>query len=151
MPGGDGRLSGKVALVTGGAQGIGAATVRAFLAGGAQVVFLDSDADRGRRTAAELTDKAGAPLFLPCDVTVPAAVAESVELVLARYGQLDVLVNNAGVAAYFDAAAMTEQDWDQVFEVDLKAVWRCCRAVLPAMRAAGAGSIVNISSVHARM
>jgi NAD(P)-dependent dehydrogenase (short-subunit alcohol dehydrogenase family) len=60
-------------------------------------------------------------------------------------------VNNAGVAAYHDAAQMSEDDWDGVFLVDLKAVWLCCRAVLPTMRAAGSGSIVNISSIHARM
>jgi NAD(P)-dependent dehydrogenase (short-subunit alcohol dehydrogenase family) len=151
MVGGIGRLGGKIAVVTGGAQGIGAAIVATFLAEGARTAFLDRDAEQGRRTAAMLTAEAGTPLFLPCDVGVAGQVQEAVGQVLDRFGRVDVLVNNAGVAAYFDAAQMTEDDWDRVFAVDLKAVWLCARSVLPAMRAAGAGSIVNISSIHARL
>jgi NAD(P)-dependent dehydrogenase (short-subunit alcohol dehydrogenase family) len=151
MTGGSGRLGGKIAVVTGGAQGIGAAIVDTFLTEGARAAFLDRDVQRGRRTERELTSESGAPLFLPCDVGDAADVADSMGRVLDRFGRIDILVNNAGVAAYFDAAKMDEDDWDQVFRVDLKAVWLCCRAVLPAMRAAGAGSIVNISSIHARM
>ena len=151
MVGGSGRLRGKVAVVTGGAQGIGAAIVGTFLAEGAQTAFLDWDAEQGRRTASVLTSEAVAPLFLCCDVGVAEQVEESIGQVQERYGRIDILVNNAGVAAYFDAAQMSEDDWDRVFVVDLKAVWLCARSVLPAMRAAGAGCIVNISSIHARL
>jgi NAD(P)-dependent dehydrogenase (short-subunit alcohol dehydrogenase family) len=146
-----GRLQGKVAVVTGGAQGIGAAIVGTFLTEGAHTVFLDRDTDRGRHTAAELAAGGTAPVFLPCDVSAGAEVGECTARVLAEHGRIDILVNNAGVAAYHDAARMSEDDWDAVFLVDLKAVWLCCRSVLPAMRAAGSGSIVNISSIHARL
>ncbi|OLF05180.1 short-chain dehydrogenase [Actinophytocola xinjiangensis] len=142
-----GRLAGRSAIVTGGAQGIGEAIVETFLAEGAEVVFLDRDAVTGRHTERRLSGSR----FLECDVTDSGQVTAAVGETLTRLGKIDILVNNAGVAAYFDAATMTERQWDQVFVVDLKAVWLCARAVLPAMRAAGAGSIVNISSIHARM
>lgn len=151
MPAGGSRLAGKSAIVTGGAQGIGEAIVERFAAEGADVAFLDRDVEQGHRTARRLAGDGAGPRFLECDVTDADDVREAVAETLAQNGKIDILVNNAGVAAYFDAATMTEDEWDRVFVVDLKAVWLCTRHVLPTMRAAGTGSIVNISSIHARM
>ncbi len=102
-----GRLTGKIAFVTGGARGIGRAIVDKFAAEGASVVFVDVDDARGRETARELS-AAGLPaVFRRADVTVEADVRDAVADVLARHGTLDVLVNNAGINAYFDATDMT--------------------------------------------
>lgn len=143
------RLTGKRVLVTGGAQGIGAAVVAKMRAEGARTAFCDIDSLALARVSAE--DECGNPaLSEVCDVTREAEVARLVEHVRDRFGGIDVLVNNAGVNAYFDAAAMTEPDWEQVFAVDLKGSWLCCKHVLPVMRASGGGAIVNIASIHAR-
>lgn len=145
------RLEGKVAVVTGGTLGIGRATVEKFHAEGARVVSLATNA---ARTAAlgEASRGAERPvLALVCDVTREDQVAAAMAATLDRFGTIDILVNNAGVNAYFDAETMTEAEWEQVFAVDLKGAWLCAKHVLPAMRRAKGGSIVNISSVHSRM
>jgi NAD(P)-dependent dehydrogenase (short-subunit alcohol dehydrogenase family) len=145
------RLAGKVAVVTGGAQGIGRAIVEKLAQEGARVSFLDRDEAGGASTARELGGRGPAVAFLRADVTREAEVKAAVEQVIRREGGLDVLVNNAGVNAYFDAAAMTEAEWDAVFAVDLKGAWLCCKHALPAMKRAGRGSIVNIASIHATL
>lgn len=127
------RLAGKIAIVTGGARGIGRAVVEKFEAEGATVVSFDL---------------AGAE---PVDVTRDADVAAAVGRVIASHGRVDILVNNAGVNAYFDATTMTEAEWDQVFAVDLKGAWLCAKHVLPGMKRARGGSIVNIASIHASL
>jgi NAD(P)-dependent dehydrogenase (short-subunit alcohol dehydrogenase family) len=146
-----GRLAGKVAVVTGGARGIGRATVEKMLREGARVTFLENDADAGAATLGELSVAWPEVAFVPADVTVEADVARGLRDVLARCGAIDVLVNNAGTNTYFDATTMTETEWDQVFAVDLKGAWLCCKHALPAMKAQGGGSIVNISSIHATL
>jgi NAD(P)-dependent dehydrogenase (short-subunit alcohol dehydrogenase family) len=144
-----GRLEGKAAIVTGGSRGIGRATVEKLAAEGAGVVFLDLDAGEGERVAKEIgNDRVS---FVRADVTREGDVARAVGVAAERHGTVDVLVNNAGINAYFDAAAMTEADWDSVFAVDLKGAWLCCKHVLPIMRRARRGSIVNIASIHARL
>lgn len=143
------RLAGKRVLVTGGAQGIGAAIVAKMRAEGARTALCDIDAEALKRASAG--QECGDPdLAEVCDVTREADVAHLVERVCGRLGRIDVLVNNAGVNAYFDAAEMTEPDWEQVFAVDLKGSWLCCKHVLPVMRASGGGAIINIASIHAR-
>lgn len=144
-----GRLDGRVAVVTGGSRGIGRATVEKFLAEGARVTFLDVDETAGREAVREIDGAAGTLTFERADVTREADVNRAMAAVLSAHGTIDVLVNNAGVNAYFDAAAMTEAEWDAVFAVDLKGAWLCCKHVLPAMKKAGRGSIVNIASIHA--
>jgi NAD(P)-dependent dehydrogenase (short-subunit alcohol dehydrogenase family) len=145
------RLENKVAVVTGGAQGIGQAIVEKFVAEGAKVALLDIDEPRGRATTEALGGEAGSVRFTRCDITrevdVSAAIAGSVE----AFGRLDILVNNAGVNTYFDATTMTEDEWEKVFAVDLKGAWLCCKHALPHMRDQGAGAIVNIASIHAFM
>jgi NAD(P)-dependent dehydrogenase (short-subunit alcohol dehydrogenase family) len=144
-----GRLDGRVAVVTGGSRGIGRATVEKFVTEGARVTFLDVDEVAGRQAVVEIDGGAGAVAFERADVTREADVSRAMASVIAAHGTIDVLVNNAGVNAYFDAAAMTEAEWDAVFAVDLKGAWLCCKHVLPTMKKAGRGSIVNIASIHA--
>ena len=146
-----GRLDGKVALVTGGARGIGRAIVEKFAAEGAVVTFVDVDDDAGRATADALATAGMTASFRRADITAEADVRGVVDEVLARDGTIDVLVNNAGVNAYFDATEMSEAEWDQVFAVDLKGAWLCAKYALRPMKRAGRGSIVNIASIHATL
>jgi NAD(P)-dependent dehydrogenase (short-subunit alcohol dehydrogenase family) len=150
------RLENKVVIVTGGARGIGRAVVEQSRREGATVVSLDKDASGGASAAAEWAGSASAskapvPTFISADVTRESDVSRAVGEVLARHGRVDVLVNNAGVNAYADAASMTEAEWDAVFAVDLKGAWLCAKHVLPGMRERKSGSIVNISSIHATL
>ena len=143
------RLAGKVAFVTGGARGIGRAIVEKFAEEGALVTFVDLDETAGR----EVVRSAGADVveFRCADVTAEGDVRHAIEAVAAARGTVDVLVNNAGVNAYFDATEMTEAEWDRVFAVDLKGAWLCAKHALRAMKRAGRGSIVNIASIHATL
>ena len=143
-----GRLDGKAAFVTGGARGIGRAIVEKFVGEGAAVGFIDLDEDAGGRLAQVLG--AGAS-FRRADVTVEADVQGAIDDLVRRRGAIDILVNNAGINAYFDAAEMTEAQWDHVFAVDLKGAWLCAKHALRAMKRAGRGSIVNIASIHATL
>jgi NAD(P)-dependent dehydrogenase (short-subunit alcohol dehydrogenase family) len=146
-----GRLTGKIAIVTGGARGIGRAIVSKFVAEGATVTLLDREVEAGEASARAIAAGGPAVSFIRADVTSEADVAAAMEQVERAHGRVDVLVNNAGVNAYFDAVAMTEADWDAVFAVDLKGAWLCAKHVLPGMRARRAGSIVNIASIHATL
>ncbi|MGH2534479.1 MAG: SDR family NAD(P)-dependent oxidoreductase [Thermomicrobiales bacterium] len=145
------RLDGKVAVITGGARGIGRATVEKFLVEGARVVFLDVDPATGEATTEELADASYPPRFIRCDVTSESDVAAAMTETIHAFGQLDVLVNNAGINAYFDATTMTEAEWEHVFAVDLKGAWLCAKYVIPAMREGGGGAIINVASIHAFM
>ncbi|HEX3813954.1 MAG TPA: glucose 1-dehydrogenase [Mycobacteriales bacterium] len=137
-----GRLDGVRLLVTGGARGIGRAVLEVASREGASVVFFDVEEAAGRQTAAET----GAE-FHRVDITDEGAIAAAVE----RIGPLGVLVNNAGRNAYFDPVEMTQDEWDEVFAVDLKGAWLVAKHVLPAMKTARAGSIVNVASIHGRL
>lgn len=141
------NLEGRVAVVTGGAQGIGRAAVERLHADGAAVVALDVNEEAGRAVVEPLLASKRA-LFVRCDVTAEQEVAAAMAAARERFGALDVLVNNAGRNAYFDPVAMTEAQWDSFFDLDLKAAWLCAKHALPAMREAGRGSIVNMASIH---
>jgi NAD(P)-dependent dehydrogenase (short-subunit alcohol dehydrogenase family) len=138
-------LAGKSVLVTGAARGIGAGIAEAVVAAGGAVALLDID-PAGAETAAALGDAH----FFQCDVRSLAEVERTVAEAEQTLGGLDGLANNAGINAYFDAVAMTEDDWDTVFAVDLKAAWMLAKAALPAL-IAHRGAIVNISSIQARL
>jgi len=131
-------------LVTGGARGIGAAIAEAVVDEGGSVALLDLD-HAGAETAAGLGAR-----FFACDVRSLEEVERAVGEAVHALGGLDGLVNNAGVNAYFDAVEMTEDDWDTVFAVDLKAAWLVAKAALPALLERR-GAIVNISSIQARL
>jgi NAD(P)-dependent dehydrogenase (short-subunit alcohol dehydrogenase family) len=138
---------GRVAVVTGGARGIGWATVEALVADGARPVLLDRDeaalAAAGRRLAERGVDHHAATL----DVTDEAAVERAMAVVVARYGRLDILVNNAGVAVRKPTLELTLADWEKVVDVNLNAVFLCARAAGRTMVAAGRGAIVNVASM----
>ena len=137
-------FSGTVVAVTGGARGIGAATVRAFSEAGAQVAALDLDVD-------DASPAHESALVERCDVSSPEDVATAFSSIEATLGPVDVLVNNAGVNARFDPVSMSVDDWDTFFAVDLRSMWLCARAVLPRMRERGSGSIVNVASIQANL
>ncbi len=137
-------LAGKSVLVTGAARGIGAAIAEAVVDEGGAVALLDLDAT-GAETAADLGDAAH---FFPCDVRSLEEVERAVAEAERALGGLDGLVNNAGINAYFDAVEMTEDEWDTVFAVDLKAAWMLAKASLPGL-IERRGAIVNISSIQA--
>jgi NAD(P)-dependent dehydrogenase (short-subunit alcohol dehydrogenase family) len=143
------RLAGKVAFVTGGARGIGRAIVEKFAEEGALVTFVDLDDAAGREVVRALNPEVVE--FRRADVTAEGDVRRAIEAVAGARGTIDVLVNNAGVNAYFDATEMTEAEWDRVFAVDLKGAWLCAKHALRAMKRAGRGSIVNIASIHATL
>jgi NAD(P)-dependent dehydrogenase (short-subunit alcohol dehydrogenase family) len=140
------RLSGKVAVITGGAAGIGFAYARRFIAEGARVVVADV-ADPG--AAVDKLDATGRALGVRADVSDAGSVRAMVEAALARFGRIDVLVNNAAVFATLKPQPFDEipdAEWDRVMAVNVKGVWNCARAVVPAMRAQGGGRIVNVAS-----
>ncbi|BEL08304.1 SDR family oxidoreductase [Actinoplanes sichuanensis] len=141
-----GRLDGKVALITGGARGMGKAHARHFVAEGARVVIGDVLDEKGQRVA----DGLGADRcrYVHHDVTSSDQWAAAVDATLAAFGGLDVLVNNAGILRHAPVAEMDPAEFRQVIEVNLIGTWLGIRQVVPAMIEAGGGSIVNISSIE---
>ena len=136
----------KVALVTGGARGIGLATGKRFLAEGWRVALLDVQGDLLRESVAAL----GAPdatLAVEADVSDPGAVARAMEAVAERFGRLDALVNNAGVAVFKPLLETTYEDWSRVMAVNLTGPFLCTQAAAPLMAETGGGAIVNITSI----
>lgn len=147
------RLEHRTAVITGGANGIGAATARKMVGEGARVAILDLDVGAGQAVAAELNDagESIAAVFIECDITREASVENAIGVVVSRLGPPDILVNNAGINAYYDAATMTEADWEHVFSVDLRGAWLCAKHCLPHFAAATSPAIVNVASIHAFM
>ncbi|MBK7203989.1 3-oxoacyl-ACP reductase FabG [Candidatus Amarolinea dominans] len=141
------RLQDKVAIITGSARGIGRATALAFADQGAQVVVCDLDVTGGEQTAADIRAGGGRAIFVQVNVTERASVDALVSAAVARFGRIDVLVNNAGVIRDRSLLKMTEQDFDFVINVNLKGVFNCTQAVAPLMVAQGSGAIINASSV----
>jgi NAD(P)-dependent dehydrogenase (short-subunit alcohol dehydrogenase family) len=136
----------KVALVTGAARGIGLATAKRFLADGWQVALLDIDGDNLARTDAALA-RPDTTLALTCDVSGAAAVTAAVDAVAKRFGRLDALVNNAGIAIFKPLLETTPADWARVLAVNLTGPFLCTQAAAPLMREHGGGAIVNITSI----
>jgi NAD(P)-dependent dehydrogenase (short-subunit alcohol dehydrogenase family) len=143
-----GRVEGKVAVVTGGAAGIGRASARALAAEGARVGIGDVEGDGADRVAGEIRDAGGEAFGRRTDVRSSAEVEGLVQEALQRYGSLDVMFNNAGIAVGGGAAEMSEEDWNRVIDVNLTGVWRGMRFAIPAMLDRGGGSIINTSSVQ---
>ncbi|MEV6302391.1 glucose 1-dehydrogenase [Actinoplanes sp. NPDC051861] len=141
-----GRLDGKVALITGGARGMGKAHARHFVAEGARVVIGDVLDDKGQSVAEGLGEQSCR--FVHHDVTSEDEWAAAVAATMSAFGRLDVLVNNAGILRHAAVAEMDPAEFRQVIEVNLVGTWLGIRQVVPAMTAAGGGSIVNISSIE---
>lgn len=140
-----GRTAGRVVLVTGAASGIGWATSKALTAEGAHVVLADRDEVSGGQRAAELGDERA--LFTHLDVADPHAWDRAIKSAVRRFGRLDGLVNNAGIGGTGGVAETTADTWRRVMSVNLDGVFYGMRAAIPVLRARGAGSIVNISSI----
>src|SRR4051812_31551788 len=142
-----GRLDGKVAAVTGGASGIGEATVRRFVAEGASVAFCDRDGDRGRRVAAELEATGARVAFTQADVGTEAACLAFVNGAAQQFGRLDILVNNAGIRKYEKVEEASAASWNEILGVNLMS-YVFCKAAVPLMRRNNVGAVVNVASVR---
>ena len=142
------RLDGKVAIVTGGASGIGQVTSELFAAEGAQVVVADVRSDLAASVAAAITADGGIATAIGVDVTNEDQVASMVDHAVDIHGGLHVLVNNAGIFPHDDGGVLDTppSTWQLVMDVNVKGVWLGCRAAVPAMLASGGGSIVNLAS-----
>ena len=138
------RFSDTVAVVTGAAKGIGAATAALFAREGARVALLDTD-DEGAQTAEALGEGAR---FVACDVSNGTAVEAAFAEVASIFGGVDLLINNAGIQRYGTVTDTTEALWDEVLAVNLKSAFLCAKAALPMMTARGRGVVVNVASVQ---
>jgi 3-oxoacyl-[acyl-carrier protein] reductase len=144
-----GRLDGRVALVTGAARGIGAATAERLAADGARVVLADQNTDGCAQVAERITAAGAEALALPVDVADAEAVQLVVDQTLERFGRLDILVNNAGIVRDNLLFKMSEDDWDRVLDVHLRGAFLCSRAAQKPMVAQSYGRIINLSSTSA--
>ena len=148
------RLDGKVALISGGARGQGAVEARLFAREGAKVAIGDILEAEGLQVEAEINESGGECLFVRLDVTSAEDWLRAVESTVARFGKLDVLVNNAGIGSprgpdgqRASIENLTEEQWDRVMDVNAKGVFLGTKYAIPEMRKAGGGSIINISSI----
>ena len=142
-----GRLDGKVALISGGARGQGETEAKLFCREGATVVFGDVLDDAGHKVEAEIRAAGGEATYVHLNVTSESDWRAAVATVVRQYGKLDILVNNAGIVLRKGIEDTTEADWDRIMAVNAKGVFLGTKHAIPAMRRAGGGSIVNISSI----
>ena len=144
-----GRLDGRVALVTGAARGIGAATALRLARDGARVALADLDQQGCEQVAAQIREAGSEALALNCDVSDATAVQQTVDQTVDRFGQLDILVNNAGIIRDNLLFKMSDDDWDRVINVHLRGAFLCARAAQKVMVARKYGRIVSLSSTSA--
>lgn len=144
------QLAGKVAIVTGAGSGMGAAATRALFRQGARVVAVDLNGFAASAVAAEIDSTGVAVIAVEANVSRVADVQRMVEATLASFGTVDILACIAGVARRSKIEEITEEEWDLVLDVNLKAVYLCCQAVLPTMKAKRAGKIVILASLAGR-
>ena len=142
------RLAGKVAVVTGAGNGIGQAAARLMAAEGAAVLVADRDAECGGRVAEEINAQGGQAAFQRADVGVAAEVEQMVAAAVARWGRLDILMNNAAVFLPGTVVDTSEDDWQRVLNINLSGVWRGMKYAIPHMLKQGGGSIVSVSSIQ---
>ena len=142
------RLQDKVAIVTGGGQGIGRGISRMFAREGAWVAIAQRTEDKLAQTKADIEAAGGEVLTMAVDVGQPDQVKALVEATVERFGGLDILVNNAGVGLWKTLEEAEEADYDRVLDTNLKGMWMGCHHSAPHMKARGGGAIINISSVH---
>ncbi len=145
------KLKNQHIFVTGGAQGIGGAIVLDAVQKGARVSFVDINVEQGEKYAAELNAQGFDVFFTSANVGDLEDLTRAHHEIVTQFGDVNGVVNNAGVSSNADPVEMTTEQWDAFFSVDLKSVWHTAKLVLPAMRAAKKGAIVNIASIHARM
>ena len=140
------QLSGKVALITGGASGIGRATALLFAREGARIAIADLNAQAGEAVAHEITQSGGCAFFEPADVTRAADCRRLTERAIREFGHIDILFNNAGIIRRTTILDLSEDDWDRVMAVNVKSIYLLSREVIPHMQKAGGGSIINTAS-----
>jgi 3-oxoacyl-[acyl-carrier protein] reductase len=143
------RLNEKVAIVTGGAQGIGQGICFRLAEEGAKVAIFDLNLEEAGKTAQEIERSGSTALTLKVDVVRSAEVEAAVKQVVSKFGKVDILVNNAGLSLSCAVSKMSEEIWDKVQDVNLKGAFLCCRAVMPYMKERRSGKIVNIASIAA--
>ena len=141
------RLQNKVALISGGAKGMGAVEAKLFAKEGAKVVIGDVLETEGKQIEAEINETGGECLVVPLDVTDENQWNEAVAATLGRFGKLDILINNAGIFRTRPVEETSSAEWDQVMDINAKGDFLGAKAAIPAMREAGGGSIINLSSV----
>jgi NAD(P)-dependent dehydrogenase (short-subunit alcohol dehydrogenase family) len=140
------QLADKVAIITGGASGIGRATARLFSREGATVVIADANAAAGQSVVNEITKAGGRACFESVDVTSVSDCRRVVERTLREFGKIDTLFNNAGIIRRATVLDLSEEDWDRVMAVNVKSIFLLSREVIPHMQKAGGGSIINTAS-----
>jgi NAD(P)-dependent dehydrogenase (short-subunit alcohol dehydrogenase family) len=128
------KLKERVAIVTGGARGIGKAIALGFLREGAKVAIIDSDKERLEMLKKEMRNESKEVTIVPCDITKSSEVNGMVNQVHKKFGRIDILVNNAGIIRRGTIETVTEEDWDRVIEVNLKGTFNCCKAVVETMK-----------------
>ncbi|MFN8453832.1 MAG: glucose 1-dehydrogenase [Anaerolineae bacterium] len=141
-----GRLAGKVALITGGTSGIGQATALLLAQEGVAVAITGRRAELGQAVAARIETGGGRALFIPADHTQPDDCRRVVDSVIAQFGRVDILFNNAGMVVKGTAETTSDEVWSRTLDLNVTAVWRMCKLVLPHMRAQGSGVIINNAS-----
>ena len=145
------KLAGEHIFVTGGAKGIGEAIVRDAANEGAKVSFVDIDVAAAEKLVSELSAKRAQVTFVKASVANFDELSAAFKAVVAKFGDVTGVVNNAGVSSQADPVTMTDKEWDDFFAIDMKPVWLTAKLALPAMRKAKKGSIVNICSIHGRL
>lgn len=142
------RFDGKVAVVTGGAMGIGAATAKKLCELGASVAILDRNIEAAQETTRALVDAGYATSFHPCDVASESEIRKAIDDVAQRYGGLHVLISNAGIQRYGDVVGTSPEIWDEIFDVHVKGCFYSSKFAIPAMLRSGGGAIVIVASVQ---
>jgi 3-oxoacyl-[acyl-carrier protein] reductase len=143
-------LANRVAVITGGATGMGRAMASKFAEEGCSVVVSDISESSGKKAVDEISKAGGKAFFVRCDVTKNSQVQDMVNTAISKFGKIDILVNNAGgLGTLWSLAEVTEEDWDRIIDLNLKSVFLCCKAVVPHMKEKNYGRIINISSMGA--
>jgi NAD(P)-dependent dehydrogenase (short-subunit alcohol dehydrogenase family) len=144
-------LKSRVAIITGGAKGIGRGIALKFAQEGCSIVIADIAETEGKKTAEEVSQKGGEGIFVPCDVTNSGQVRDMVDKAISKFKKIDILVNNAGGVPDPKGSLdeVSEEQWDRSFNLNMKSVFFCCQAVVPHMKKNKYGKIVNISSLGA--
>jgi NAD(P)-dependent dehydrogenase (short-subunit alcohol dehydrogenase family) len=141
------KLAGKVAIITGGASGIGLASARLFAQEGAKVAVVDIDRERGNDAVHEINQAGGECMFAVADISREAEVRRVVEDTVSRWGRIDILFNNAGVVLVKRLEEMSEEEWDRMMAINVKAAFLAIKQVVPVMRRGGGGAILNTGSI----
>jgi NAD(P)-dependent dehydrogenase (short-subunit alcohol dehydrogenase family) len=143
------QFSDQVAVITGGAKGIGKAAAEAFSSRGARVALVDLDSTEGEKTRGKIEEGGGDAFFVEADVSNASDAERAVKEAVARFGRIDFLVNSAGVQRYGDVVETPEQVWDEVMGTNLKSMFLMAKHCVPKMKGTGGGAIVNVASVQA--